>query len=303
MVEANAWAGIRPVIFGEVLFDTFPDGRRVLGGAPFNVAWHLRGFGLDPLFISRVGDDAPGAEVRQAMTDWRMTIEGLQTDRERPTGEVRVTFHDGEPAYEIVEDAAWDAIDRPAALTAVGSTEPGLLYHGTLAARSVTSRETLAALRGTAAEFFIDINLRPPWWERRRVEDLCRTAKWVKLNQDELKTLVGGDDLEDAASRLAHDLDIGHLIITRGAEGALMREPEGWVTGVAAGTTEHVVDTVGAGDAFSAVMLLGALVDWTPETSLERAVDFAARVCEQPGATAADPGLYRERLRAWEEAA
>ena len=36
----------RAIIFGEVLFDTFPDGTAVLGGAPFNVAWHLQGFGL-----------------------------------------------------------------------------------------------------------------------------------------------------------------------------------------------------------------------------------------------------------------
>lgn len=289
----------RPVVFGEVLFDTFPDGRRVLGGAPFNVAWHLQGFGLAPLFLSRVGDDAAGAEIRRAMTDWGMDASGLQTDPERPTGRVEVTFPQGEPAYEIVEDVAWDHIDRAAALAAVANTEPELLYHGSLAARAQVSREALEALRHQSWDIFIDVNLRPPWWQRERIEGFCREAKWVKLNRDELKTLSGGDDVADAATRFAKAFDIGHVVVTCGTEGALMREPEGWITQTPAGETGQVADTVGAGDAFSAVMILGARSGWTPEATLERAAEFAALICGQTGAIASDPGLYQDRLKAW----
>ncbi len=86
-----------PVIFGEVLFDRFPDGNSVLGGAPFNVAWHLQAFGARPLLISSVGDDELGAEIRQTMQDWGMDDSGLQTDAAHPTGTVEVSFNAGEP--------------------------------------------------------------------------------------------------------------------------------------------------------------------------------------------------------------
>jgi fructokinase len=128
----------RACIFGEVLFDRFPDGRRVLGGAPFNVAWHLRAFGEDPWLVSRVGDDEDGATVRAAMRDWGMDASGLQTDPQLPTGRVQVSIEDGEPAYDIVCPAAWDAIEAPGRLES-GPCCCALLYHGSLALRRESS--------------------------------------------------------------------------------------------------------------------------------------------------------------------
>ena len=82
----------RPVIFGEVLFDRFPDGSAVLGGAPFNVAWNLQAFGQAPLLISRVGQDALGEQIRETMTDWSMDTSCLQSDMSHPTGIVDISF-------------------------------------------------------------------------------------------------------------------------------------------------------------------------------------------------------------------
>ena len=101
----------RLCIFGEVLFDHFPDGKHVLGGAPFNVAWHLQAFGQAPYFISRIGDDAEGETVRNAMRDWGMNTEGLQIDKHLPTGRVDIEFVDNEPHYDIVHPCAYDAIE------------------------------------------------------------------------------------------------------------------------------------------------------------------------------------------------
>jgi len=84
------------VIFGEVLFDCFPDGNSVLGGAPFNVAWHLQAFGMSPMMISSVGDDELGNKVKSAMQDWSMRTTGLQLDPVHPTGSVDIEFVDGE---------------------------------------------------------------------------------------------------------------------------------------------------------------------------------------------------------------
>ena len=132
----------RPCIFGEVLFDHFPDGRRVLGGAPFNVAWHLQAFGESPLLVSRIGDDADGAAVAHAMDDWDMERAGLQTDPRLPTGRVQVSIEDGEPSYDIVHPSAWDAIEPPGL-----DARCLLLYHGTLALRDDRARQAWRQLR------------------------------------------------------------------------------------------------------------------------------------------------------------
>ena len=124
------------VIFGEVLFDRFPDGSRILGGAPFNVAWHCQAFGLSPLLISRVGNDPLGREVRSAMIAWGMDTSGLQLDSTHATGVVDVDIHDGEPSYNIVEDSAWDFIDNQAT---PAIDNQGILYHGSLATRNPVS--------------------------------------------------------------------------------------------------------------------------------------------------------------------
>ena len=96
----------RPLIFGEVLFDAFPDGSRVLGGAPFNVAWHLRALGLDPLLVSRVGADGAGDEVLRAMHDWQLDVSGVQRDPNHPTGRVPVTLEGGSNPSSREEDVA-----------------------------------------------------------------------------------------------------------------------------------------------------------------------------------------------------
>ena len=115
----------RPVLFGEVLFDVFPPGTQVLGGAPFNVAWHLQGFGLRPLLISSVGADDRGKQIKKRMQEWGMETSGLQTDEQHPSGIVQVSFNNGQPSYEILSDQAYDFIKTPQS----DNVDIGLLYH------------------------------------------------------------------------------------------------------------------------------------------------------------------------------
>ncbi|UCH28792.1 MAG: hypothetical protein JSV06_11005, partial [Myxococcales bacterium] len=160
----------RPVIFGEVLFDHFPDGSRVLGGAPFNVAWHLRGFGANPLVLSAVGDDDEGREVLERMTSWDLMTHGVQTDPTHPTGRVTASVVDGENRFEIAPNQAWDFVKMGPALRATAEEPAGLLYHGSLALRGDVSWDTLRSLRAKAdAPSFVDINLREPWWTRDKL--------------------------------------------------------------------------------------------------------------------------------------
>lgn len=298
-------ADVRPLIFGEVLFDAFPDGSIVLGGAPFNVAWHLQGFELDPLLISRVGRDALGARVLESMRAWGMDADGVQHDHDRMTGTVSVTLEDGQPDYEIVPDQAWDHIEAAPALAVSRATEIALVYHGTLALRAGRSRETLTELRRTLpAPVCIDINLRPPWSAIERLTGLLRDAGWVKLNDAELGTMIGEPltdetDLECAGEVLRRHHGIGTLLITRGADGALVIGDDGIFHGAPA-PVGTLVDTVGAGDAFSAVALIGLMRGWPTPVTLDRALRFASDICGRRGATTADRGLYARHREQWE---
>ncbi len=293
-------AGGRPVIFGEVLFDCFPDGSRVLGGAPFNVAWHLHGLGARPLLVTRVGQDDAGREVLAAMARWGMDTAGVQTDPERPTGRVQVSLEGGEPRFDIVPGVAYDRIDAAQAEAAVAAAGPcALLYHGSLALREAPSRQALEALRrATGAPRFVDVNLRPPWWERGAVEALLQGAAWIKLNVDELRQLGGEGEPAAAAEALRRRHGARAVILTLGAEGALLAHAGGSLRRRA--RPARVVDTVGAGDAFSAVAILGLLAGWPWERLLERAVAFAAAVCGLRGAVTEDRAFYAAQRAAWE---
>lgn len=283
----------RPCIFGEVLFDHFPDGRSVLGGAPFNVAWHLQAFGESPLLVSRVGDDADGAAVADAMDAWEMDRAGLQTDPRLATGRVQVSINDGEPAYDIVHPSAWDAIE-PHRLGAGCS----LLYHGTLALRDDRTRRAWRQLRGGRPEtVFVDVNLRAPWWRRDAVLEAIAGAHWVKLNRHELDELApGGESADSRARSFLTRHELSGLVLTDGAHGAgiLTAGGDHWEARPDAHTP--VVDTVGAGDALAAVVILGLLRDWPLAATLERAQSFASAIVGQRGATVREPDLYAKLM-------
>jgi fructokinase len=166
--------------------------------------------------------------------------------------------------------------------------------------RSTRSAETLLRLRESRpARVFIDVNLRPPWWRRDQLADALAGADWVKLNGDELAELRPGDS-DDPLPGFLRAYDLEGVVVTHGAEGAeLLSTRSGRVRAEPAGQAA-VVDTVGAGDAFASVMLLGLARDWPAEITLGRAQQFAARVVGQRGATAKDPGFYVEFIRAWQ---
>jgi fructokinase len=280
----------RPIVFGEVLFDRFPDGRRVLGGAPFNVAWHLRGLGLDPLFLSAVGDDADGREVLDAMESWGMDAAGVQRDPAHPTGAVDVRLERGEPEFTILPDRAWDFVsaDRLPDVSAAP-----LVYHGSLASRAPASREALAALVASGRPRFVDVNLRPPFFRREDVLDLLDGARWIKLNDDELTTLMGkGPSVERAVSELLARTGAELALLTRGRHGACAFAAGGVTADVEPPPNLDVVDTVGAGDGFAAVSIVGILADWPLDTLLRRAQAFAGGIVGIRGATTSDAGFY-----------
>lgn len=295
-----------PLIFGEVLFDQFLDGSRVLGGAPFNVAWHLQGFGRDPLVASAVGADRLGREALQRMEEWGMSTRGVRIDPDHPTGRVMATVVDGEPAFEIGSEQAYDYVDAESVLSALDPLSPALVYHGTLALRS--DRTWSAAkriLQTTRAPSFVDVNLRDPWWTPDRLRWCLDTATWLKVNEAELAILAGEpcDGREScvaAALGLAGANGLEVVLVTLGREGALAVVGEQAISADGQGLADDdVVDTVGAGDAFCAVAILGLLEGWAPDILLQRANAFAADLCRVQGATTQDRSLYARHRSRW----
>jgi fructokinase len=233
------------------------------------------------------------------MQGWGMDLSSLQTDPEHPTGVVDVSFHGGEPHYLIVPDSAWDFIqvdELPALPTNT------LLYHGSLALRQPVSRNAWQGLLQTAGQQrFIDINLRAPWWNAANIAALLAGARFLKLNADELAEMV--PQASDTASRIQHLFDtlpLEWLVVTQGAAGALAISATGERLQIKPEQAAQVVDTVGAGDAFSSILLLGQVKGWAMVQTLQCAQQFASAVVGLRGATTQDRDFYQVFIAQWQ---
>jgi fructokinase len=285
-------------IFGEVLFDNFPDGNRILGGAPFNVAWHLHALGRQTLFISRVGEDEAGRTILAAMQNAGMTRSAMQIDAAHPTGSVAISITDGQPSYSILERQAYDYIDAEALQH---RPQQGLLYHGSLALRNSVSRQTLLNLQQAwSGPVFLDVNLRAPWWQADQLLEWVAGADWLKLNDEELQLLLPGKPSIDSKMQLLQQrYSLSGVLVTRGSQGAVALDSNGELFSIAPESHIDVVDTVGAGDAFAAILLLGIAENWPLALALKRAQDFASALVSRRGATVADPAFYQKFIAAW----
>lgn len=293
------------VLFGEVLADVFPD-RTVLGGAPFNVAYHLRHFGQNPVLVSRLGHDALREQVLETMGQAGMVTAGMQCDMNRPTGQVMVHMDETGHRFDILPQQAYDFIHPAVARMTALSTHPVMVYYGTMAQRHEISRRALKSLlRSTDALRFLDVNLRAPWYDGGTLRQSLQNANIVKLNDAELFELAGmfglpAGDPQDQARELLARFDLDQVIVTCGAAGAWQVDRDGaTVQAEPASPAGEMVDTVGAGDGFAAVTLLGRLLNWPAALAMERANAFAAAICGIRGAIPGDAGFYRPYTEGW----
>lgn len=293
------------MLFGEVLADVFQD-RSVLGGAPFNVACHLKAFGQHPVMITRLGNDALGNEVMEAMVQKGLDTRGVQFDAHHPTGQVRVHIEEGGHRFEILPEQAYDFIDPDGVRMALLSADPALVYFGTLAQRHPVSRQALEALLRTCpSPTFLDINLRTPWYDRDTLLQSLQFADSVKLNDAELNELAGlfalpGSDPHNQAKGLIDRFDLEQVLVTCGEAGAWHADRAGNVVQVASpGPLDHLVDTVGAGDGFASVFMLGRLRGWPVAATLERANAFAAAICGIRGAIPDQADFHEQFRKEW----
>jgi len=295
-------------LFGEVLADIFPE-RTVLGGAPFNVAFHLKAFGQNPVLITRLGEDTLRDEVLGVMSKNGLETSGLQFDKSHPTGQVRVHIDDNGHHFDILPQQAYDFIHPDEVRMTMRSMNPAMVYFGTLAQRNDISGWALQTLlRSTGAAKFLDVNLRDPWYDEKTLRQSLRHADIIKLNVEELASLSAmfklvGDESHDWARQLISQFELGQVIVTCGVDGAWQMDQAGDI--IEARESKRitkVVDTVGAGDGFAAVCILGTLRGWPIAKTLERANTFAAAICEIRGAIPALEDFYRPYSEAWTDA-
>ncbi|WP_161888403.1 carbohydrate kinase family protein [Pontibacter russatus] len=274
------------VCFGEMLWDMLPDGK-LPGGAPMNVAIHLQYQGLRPTVVSRVGCDDLGDKLLAYLKQKGVDSQWVQVDETQETGVVLVNVSNrSEVSYEIVQPVAWDYIQPQEGLEQVVAQSDYFIY-GSLAARNVTTRDTLLALLKVAKGKVFDVNLRPPHYSLEVLEPLLQQADMVKMNHHELMEIAGWHqpytDEQTAMAFLRSHYAVQTIIVTRGENGAAVLCDTGYFE--QAGFRVEVEDTIGSGDAFLATFLVNYITGKSYPEALRMACAMGALVATQKGAT------------------
>lgn len=287
----------RPLVIGlgEVLWDLLPTGK-FLGGAPANFAFHANQLGAEGLVVSAIGRDDLGAEIQSRFRELELPTTGLRPVA-APTGTVTVAMQGGQPNYAIHTGVAWDEIPFDTDLKSL-ATRAAAVCFGSLAQRSETSRQHIQAFLATTRRDCLricDINLRQQFFDADTILKSLRVCDVLKLNHEELpilaKLLEFSESVEAGVAELLSRFDLKLVVLTRGSAGSSLFGK--WRTSHHPGyPVPQVADTVGAGDSFTAAIVMGLLRLEDLDRLHDRAARLASYVCTQHGATPRiPPGL------------
>lgn len=283
---------------GEILWDVLPD-RKMLGGAPANFAYHFSSLGGTGIPVSRIGDDDLGRETLAVLQEHGIPIEHISIDPGHPTGTVDATVDAaGVATYAFPDDVAWDFLvfEQP---TLALTSQADVICFGTLAQRAPVSRKTIHGFLGAAPDALkvYDINLRQDFYSPEIIRESLAVADVLKINDDELRMVTNmfslpQDEREGLNALLqAHDLKLA--VLTRGDKGSLVLSPDS--VSDLAGRPAAIVDTIGAGDSFTAALALAYLHGMDLDETNRYATRVAAYVCGQAGAMPVMPDELRIR--------
>lgn len=280
---------MKTLSFGEILWDIFPDSR-CLGGAPLNVAGHLARLGFESFIISSVGNDELGKEALHQMTRNNVNTQYVYTHPEKPTGFTEIKLTKGIPEYEFNFPCAWDYIGLSEAdLKAIDSTGWDLFCFGTLAQRSVVTLSTLKRLLPSldVKIVFFDVNFRKSFYSKEILEWSFTHCDIIKMNDEEspvIQNIMGMDAMseKDFYFSMIEKFNLKGILVTRGKEGVSAFFEGKEFSQKPSDVT--VVDTVGAGDSFSAAFLASLLAGKDVPESLLVATALADYVVSHSGA-------------------
>lgn len=285
---------------GEILWDVFGD-KKVLGGAPANFSYHISQFGYEGYTVSAVGNDDNGKEILLNLQD--KDLKHIIHEVDFPTGTVQVTLDkEGIPQYEICENVAWDNIPFDAKIEQLASKTDAVCF-GSLAQRNVVSHESIKNFihhMPTGSLKIFDINLRQHFYTKEMLMESMKMANVLKINDEEaviVADLFGYDDMEedDICKRLQNNYDFDVVILTKGVRGScIFTKSE---VSMMSTPVVEVVDTVGAGDSFTAAFVALHLQKKPLKESHQLAVEVAAYVCTQQGAMPLLPDHYTSSVK------
>ena len=267
----------RALSFGESVVDVYPDGR-VVAGSPVHIAAHLAAMGWSVTLATRVGQDADAGSIRKVLRQYGVSEAAVESDPLLPTGSVTITLDRNGHSFHIHKPAAWDSLE----LLEVPPADVALF--GSLIGRSPVARSALGRL--LAQDFAMrvfDVNLRPPDVHVETIRRGLEAATVVKVSVDELSEVARIIEMPaEARSLFEYGENLEWLAVTRGARGAELwhRSGRSWSH---AATREEVIDTVGAGDAFTAGLVHGLWHDVAGDEALAMAVGVADSVLGQRG--------------------
>ncbi len=270
---------------GEILWDMLPSGK-ALGGAPANFAYHAGRLGEEGWAVSAVGDDALGREILDLVASKGLHSMIAVTDK--PTGTVQVKLDDrGVPAYNIMEDVAWDNIPFTPEMEELAKRADAVCF-GSLVQR-MNSRPSvmrfIRAMRPDALKVF-DINLRQHYYSCEVLEESLMLADILKINDEEIRIVAGmlglSDDAVTACRELIGNFGLRLVILTKGPEGSEVITADKVIPqGV---DDVEIVDTVGAGDSFTAAFTVAYLRGDSLAEAQRLASATASYVCSRKGA-------------------
>ncbi len=296
-------SAMKIVSIGEVLLDCYP-GEQIIGGAPFNFFYHIYKLTGNAEFISRIGNDENGKSIIDFLNQNNISTQYLQVDEKYPTGLVNIKLDNkGNPSFDMLPHCAYDFIELTHDISKLIESGTSLLYFGTLAQRSSVSRETIHSILGKNIKYFCDLNLRSNYYTKEILEECFRKINVLKLNLDELKIVTKlfstrTFELYSSAQELRRKYNIDVLSITLGEKGALLIDSSGH--NETKYPVKRLTDTVGAGDAYSAILCLGYLNKLSIDKINYLSNKFAASICSIKGAIPNNGGIYetiKEELR------
>ncbi len=283
--------------FGEILFDVYPDGKK-LGGAPFNFIYHIIKLTGKANFVSRVGNDQNGDEILQILKDREISSEFIQIDQNHKTGVAKTTLNEKKiPDFIIEENVAYDFIELTDPLKKLISQNTDCFYFGTLAQRSEQSRNTVQKLAADPnIKCICDLNIRQNYYTPETIEQSLSASDVLKLNEQELelvnKLIIKSEvNKTETVEKMMRIFNIELLCVTKGSSGAILYK-DGQENYYKI-KNDKVVDTVGAGDAYASMLCIGYLMNWSIEKINKLASEFANEIIKVKGALPEDDTVYQ----------
>lgn len=284
------------VIFGEIFWDRFQNGSVRMGGSALNIAWHLKGLGLEPYFVSRIGNDELGQKLKSNIQSWGLVTHFLQIDSSQPTGVIEVLLDENQkPTFISPDKAALDYIQEDSKISSLSSST--IFYHGSFILRNAVSNQTVRTYKDKGFSIFMDFNLRDPYWNQSLVDQWVRDLYFFKLSDDESvhltkkKGLSGREQVEWLQEWMPQR-NIENILFTLGEKGSF------WITqtGIQFEPARKisVVNSVGAGDAYVAGILYSVVKGFTSVQAMKYSSLLASEICKIDSATSPEKDFYQQ---------